>query len=225
MTKQIKILFYTLIILIAGLSFSTSFFYAKSRKISVSPSPTKNLTDVQAAADVKNKEDQGPASSSEVTKATTSAEEPAHPSQIYTIQLKDTLFSIAQDNGLTLAELAEANGITDANKIQAGQVIVILKNGQVEYTIDNEQLAILQKQVDNGKIPWRLDPVETAMADAPIIFGLKISDKYSLVSKDVQAGQAIIKAESEAGNFLITLIQPNIKGDKGIWALKIVKKT
>ncbi|MBM2820577.1 MAG: Cell wall hydrolase, SleB, partial [Candidatus Berkelbacteria bacterium] len=151
-------------------------------------------------------------------------DEPSHPSDIYAIQSKDTLFSIAQDNGLTLQELSEANGISDSNKIQSGHLIVIPKDGQVEYLVDPEQVDILQKQVDNGKLPWRLDPVQTAQADGPVIYGLSVSDKYTLQNKDTNGATATVKAESENGNIIITLVQSNIKGDKGIWVIKTVKK-
>lgn len=43
----------------------------------------------------------------------------------YIVQPGDTLFRIALRNGLTTAELAEANGITNPNLIFAGQEIII----------------------------------------------------------------------------------------------------
>lgn len=43
----------------------------------------------------------------------------------YTVQAGDTLFKIATSFGLTVAELAEANGIINPNVLEIGQVLVI----------------------------------------------------------------------------------------------------
>lgn len=55
------------------------------------------------------------------------AEATAEPTMgtIYTVRFGDTLFRIALRNGLTTADLAEANGITNPNLIFAGQQITI----------------------------------------------------------------------------------------------------
>ncbi len=45
----------------------------------------------------------------------------------YTVRLGDTLFSIARRFGTTVAKLAAANGITNPNRIWAGQVLVIVR--------------------------------------------------------------------------------------------------
>src|SRR5688500_20117619 len=41
----------------------------------------------------------------------------------YTVRQGDTLSGIADDLGVSTAELASANGITDPNRIRAGQVL------------------------------------------------------------------------------------------------------
>jgi LysM repeat protein len=45
--------------------------------------------------------------------------------QIYIVKSGDTLFTIAQRFGLTVAELVEANNITDPNRLALGQELVI----------------------------------------------------------------------------------------------------
>jgi LysM repeat protein len=49
--------------------------------------------------------------------------EPAQ--KTYTVQAGDTLFKIAQANGITVDELAQANQITNVDLIKVGQVLVI----------------------------------------------------------------------------------------------------
>ncbi|NKQ34629.1 MAG: LysM peptidoglycan-binding domain-containing protein [Chloroflexi bacterium] len=56
--------------------------------------------------------------------------EPA-PAATYTVQAGNTLFSIAQSYGLTVEELAAANGIADVNSLTVGQVLQIPGAGGV----------------------------------------------------------------------------------------------
>lgn len=214
-----KPLFYGLIGLVAVLSFTTAFFYAKSRPSkNGSPSSTKSPTTTSTEVGGNP----SPQVSSAVNRPATN--KPSSPSKTYTIQNNDTLFGIAQSQGVTMAELSEANGITDADRIQAGQVLYVPENGQVEYSVDQDKANSLQGQADQGKIQWRLAPDETARADAPTVYGLKVSDTYTVKSRDDQKGMATVQASSELGNFLITLSQPATKGQKGIWAIDSIKK-
>src|SRR5258705_4355943 len=47
------------------------------------------------------------------------------PAGLYVVQQGDTLSSLAEDFGTTVEELMAANGLTDANAIQAGQTLLI----------------------------------------------------------------------------------------------------
>jgi len=221
MDKQMKILFYGLVVLVGILASTTTFFAAKSRslnsgKTAVKSTQSPSTTSTEAVATPS------PQVSTAVTRPAT--EKPSSPNKTYTIQAHETLFGIAQEQGTTLTELAEANGITDPNKIQAGQVLYIPENGQIEFRIDNTKATAIQAQVDQGKNQWRLSPEETARADAPGVYGLKVTDTYSLKNRDETNGQATVQASSEAGNFLVTLTQPITKGQKGIWAIETIKK-
>lgn len=51
---------------------------------------------------------------------------------LYTVLPGDTLFRIALRNGLTVADLAEANGITNPNLIFAGQQLIIPDSDEEE---------------------------------------------------------------------------------------------
>ena len=53
----------------------------------------------------------------------------------YEIQSGDSLFSIAEMFGLTFAELAAYNGITNPDDIQAGQVLDIPQPGETTTTV------------------------------------------------------------------------------------------
>lgn len=220
MNKQMKILFYGLVALVAILASTTTFFAAKSR------STNSKTTNIEASKTPATTSTEAVSPTPQVSTAVTrpATEKPSNPNKTYTIQAKDTLFGIAQGQGTTLAELSEANGITDPNKIQAGQVLYIPENGQVEFMIDNTKATTIQTQVDQGKTQWRLAPDETARADAPSVYGLKVTDTYTVKNRDDAIGKATVQASSEGGNFLITLTQPITKGQKGIWAIEAIKK-
>lgn len=226
MNKQMKVLFYAMVVVIGILAASTAFFYAlyaKSRNGSSTATATKSSSPSAGATLTAN---QTPTPTPKVSTAVTRAatEKPSHANKTYTVQSNDTLFGIAQKQGTTLADLSEANGITDSNKIQAGQVLFIPENGQVDFLVDATTATSIQGQVDQGKTPWRLAPDETARADAPSAYGLKITDSFSVKDRDDNNGKASVQASSADGNFLITLSQPATKGAKGIWAIVSIKK-
>ncbi len=65
-----------------------------------------------------------PTATEPVTETAVPTPEPA-PATTYTVQAGNTLFSIAQSYGLTVEELAAANGIADVNSLIVGQVLQI----------------------------------------------------------------------------------------------------
>ena len=81
-------------------------------------------TTAPEATDVLTVEATEPAEATEEATAVPAAEEPAGETT-YIIAVGDTLFSIAQNYGLTVEELAAYNGITDINQLEVGQTIVI----------------------------------------------------------------------------------------------------
>ena len=50
---------------------------------------------------------------------------PSPAEKTYVVQKKDTLWSVARANGVTVEELMKANGLTDRNRVLAGQTLVI----------------------------------------------------------------------------------------------------
>lgn len=216
MSRQMKIVFFGLIVLVAILAASTSFLYAKSRKTLPSSLAPKNSPSVASSSSTSTPQ---VTVSTAVTKTASSSERPSDPSDTYPIQKGDSLLVIAQQNGLTMEELTSANGITDPDKILSGQVLLIPKGSQINFTLDNTKATNLQKFVDNGKYSWRLSPEETTRSDNSGAYGLEISDNYTLKDKNLTEGQATVLVSKEGKSYQIKLVQPVTKGDKGIWAI------
>jgi len=220
MEKKTRTIFYSMLILIAILGASTTFLAAKNFKnrdrVNLLLSPTPSGMPSMAATPTANQ-------SAAVKRAATATEKPSRPADTYIIQKGETLFTIAQSQGTTQTDLAEANGISDANKIQAGQVLVMPKGGEVGFIVEGARAEALQKDVDQGKLSFRLKPDETARSDAPAIYGLTVSDQFILKNRDDNQGTAEVEASMENRKFLIKLSQPATRGPKGIWAISSIK--
>lgn len=221
MNRQTRLVFFFLVALVAILAGSTSFFAAKTYKMNsgskIEQAATLSAT-IDSSADVNTSPQ--PTSTSSIIKPATSAEKPSKPADTYTIQKGETLFAIAQAQGLNWQDIAEANGLTDVDKIHAGQVIILPKGGQINFTIDNTRATSLQK--DTGKYQFRLSPEETARSDAPNAYGLQVGDSYVLKNRD-ESGNAQVQATRESKNYIIKLIQPITKGEEGIWAIESIR--
>lgn len=219
MNKQTRAVFFVLIILLVILAASTSFFAAKTYKMSDAPKEVKKSSDSETVS--KTAAQAMPSASSEVRKPAAITEKPSHPADTYTVQRGETLFVVAQNVGSNWQDISEANGLTDADKIQAGKVLIIPKAGQVNFTLDSTLAATIQNDADEGTYPFRLDPVETARSDAPTSYGIKISDNFALKNKS--EGSAQVQVSIEGKNYLIKLNQPVTRGDKGIWAIESIR--
>ncbi|MCL5407610.1 MAG: LysM peptidoglycan-binding domain-containing protein [Patescibacteria group bacterium] len=218
MNKQTRAVFFFLLALVAILAGSTSFFAAKTYKISNS---NKSKPSTTASVSIDSGTSPATTSSSAVVKAASSVEKPSKPADTYMVQKGETLFVVAQAQGSSWQDIAEVNGMSDVDKIQAGQTIILPKAGQVDFTVDNIRSTSLQKDADLGKYQFRLSPEDTARSDAPNVYGLKVTDTFTLKSRD--NGQAQVQATKEGKNFIIKLIQPVTKGDKGIWAIESIR--
>lgn len=223
MNKQTRAVFFFLVVLVAILAASTSFFAAKTFKMnSAKVKPSTGVSSVVGGETAENDTAEPEAtSSSQVTKAASSTEKPSKPADTYTVQKGETLFVIAQSQGSSWQDIAEANGISDTDKIQAGQTLIITKGGQINYTVDNTRATSLQKDADVGKYQFRLSPEETVRSDAPNAYDLKVTDSYVLKTRDTTGAQ--VQAAHEGKNYLIKLVQPVTKGEKGIWAIESIR--
>lgn len=147
----------------------------------------------------------------------TNSEKPSSPDKYYKVGKDETLFVVAQKNNLTWTEIAAANGLTDPDKIQAGQNLIIPGNDGVNFSLNNDKAQSLQAAVDSGKYEFRLDPVATAKSDVPGVYGLNGDDNFTLTNSS--GGNKIVSASRDGSNFLITLNQPVKTGEKGIWVV------
>lgn len=167
------------------------------------------------------------------TEATsTETKKPAEESfESYTVKDGDTLFGISMKFNIPMDKLAEFNNITDPNQIKVGQVLKIPKSGsnisKEEIEIDLDKMRDIQTLVDRGEQSWRLDPVEVVKATAPASFQFSALDDYTLKSKDLENGKAVVSVkktiDSEVKTFEVDLIQPVVKGENGIWAIIAIR--
>ncbi len=223
MNRQIRAIFFSLIFLVGILAASTSFFFAKSRQTAKVSSPSGTPTIAAVADGSSPSQTPSPASSSQVSRTASQNEKPSKPADTYTVQRGETLFAIAQSQGTSGGSLAEANGITDSDKIQAGQVLIVPKGNIVSFILDNTKATELQKAVDGGRYPFRLSPEETARSDAPPVFGITLTDTFTVRAKDENQGTATVVISHEGKNYLIKLNQPVTRGKTGLWAIESIQ--
>ncbi len=203
-----------MIFLILILSGTSSYLFFKNRSLG-KPSSTTSPA-IEETATLGTSSTPTPLAS---TTTSSKTDRPSNPTDTYVVSTGETLFSIALKNNLTQAELAEANGLADANKIKAGQALIIPKNGQITYTVDTAKAASIQKSATTAKYQFRLDPIETAKADSSPCYGLSTVSTFTLASKDDKAGSATVTAVRENIKYTIILSQPVDKGSGGIWAI------
>jgi hypothetical protein len=79
----------------------------------------------------------------------------------------------------------------------------------------------LQRAVDAGDEPWRLDPLEAARADGATL-GFAATDPMELV--ETAAGSALVRAQHAGATYEIRLVQPARLGPTGIWVLASVRR-
>lgn len=232
MTKGIKVLITALLVLVGGLAGVSGFLYAKNLNLQKSKTDTSTTADTSATAKkittdsatgANGQTSTAATASSAVTEPAPAGNRPSAPSDTYTIQQGETLFSIGKKLDVNWTQLAEANGITDANKIKAGQVLVVPKNNQVNFTVNSAKAAELQKAADTGKYAFRLSALDTAKSDSPSVYGLATTDTFKETKVDATAGSATITATHESKIYDIKLTQPATKGEKGIWAIESIK--
>jgi hypothetical protein len=78
----------------------------------------------------------------------------------------------------------------------------------------------VQRAVDAGDQPWRLDPLEVARADTAA-FGFGPNDPMDLIQE--QPGAARVRAQHVGTSYEIRLIQPARLGPSGIWIATSVR--
>jgi hypothetical protein len=91
---------------------------------------------------------------------------------------------------------------------------------------DLAALQRIQQEVDQGHMPWRLDPLEVAREESPKL-GFSQTDRFELTSRTPGGAsgpsQALVRATHAGRAFEIQLTQPVKSGPNGIWAINEVR--
>lgn len=159
----------------------------------------------------------------------TASQRLATPAETYVVQSGDTLYPIGLKYDLAWERIAEANGLVEPYKLAIGQTLIIptvdVKEQlfAIRFSTDPTRAQALQKEAEQGKNTWRLDPVATAQAEATGYFGLATTDDFRLGSRDDQKGTAQIVAnrliDGQISSYEISVVQPTTKRSAGIWTL------
>jgi len=217
--------FLTIILIFGFLTGSTLFFYNKSRVVTASKST--NSTTFQG--DIPQATAEQPSPIDELTKPAEPKGRLSYPANTYVVQPKETLFAIGAKMTVSWQTIKLANGLTNENSIQAGNVLIIPKvSSQTErYRINfllNEGVATdltiaLRDKTDDDAF----DPIKVAKRDALIYFGVKIEDEFTLLDSDLNQGTALVQVKGTVEKNLVGLIQPRNKGKNGFWAVLYIE--
>ena len=79
-----------------------------------------------------------------------------------------------------------------------------------------QRIEAIQARIDKGEEQWRLDPLEVARREAPAR-GLLSNLNYTLASQDDSGAE--VESEMMGETYVIKLLQPGIKGSKGVWVI------
>lgn len=149
---------------------------------------------------------------------------------VHHIKKGETLFTIGLQYDVLWTTIAAANNIDENTPLIEGASIIIpiTKSGNLteEETLsfDDSQVSTIQAHVDNGKYLWRKDPVATVREETPTEYHLKNDDTYTLSSLDTVAGKAVVEVSHDNQSITIELLQPNVKGDNGVWFISNIKR-
>lgn len=226
---MIKVPGYVVVIVLLLFGFltgSTLYFYNKTRP--VSKTNTQNSTAFNGTITTDKSIQPDPVDT--LTKPGNPVGVLSYPANTYTVQAGESLFVIAKKLNLTQDLLSAANSITDANSIQAGDLLVIPKlNDSTDYYrlnfIINDQMAVSTLQtLRNQSSSDQFDPVKVAKQVAVGFWGIKSIDTFTLANQDLSKGTAVVTDKLSTYTAVIGLAQPKTTGDKGFWALVYIEK-
>lgn len=230
MTPKVRNLIIFLLVIIGILAGVGGFYFAKTMDLDkyleknkvANSNTTKNTASITTANTNVNTNINSNTNISSVTAPAALGNRPSSPSDTVVVAQGEILSQIAEKVGVSWMKIAEANGI-EADKIKAGQTLIIPKDNQVSYTINQEKVTSLQKDTDGGKYPFRISVVETTKSDSSPAYGLTTTDTFTQTAIDENAGTATVSAVKADKTYVINLVQPGAKGAKGIWAISLIK--
>lgn len=134
----------------------------------------------------------------------------------YTVQPGDNLYRIALRHGLTVDELAHANGITDPHRLYVGQVLLIPDSGAEESATEaaaTEPLlteAAAEVTATSSSLDGVLTAVQATRAQAEAVVARQEAlAEVAVTEHVVQAGETLTQISQRYGVTTSTLIRLN----------------
>jgi hypothetical protein len=127
-------------------------------------------------------------------------------------------FTFQSGHGQGVSLSGESDGVAVADAVVF--VGPVADDAGVDLT-DPATAQPIQRAVDDGDQPWRLDPLEVARVDA-VGLGFSSTDRLQLVER--RAGAARVRAGRAGATYDIDLIQPARLGPSGIWTVKSIRR-
>lgn len=84
------------------------------------------------------------------------------------------------------------------------------------------QIRNMQQLADSGNEAWRLDPLSAAKYQS-LEYGFATDDVFSL-SQTNGHNTPTITAHHHSETYLLAMVQPDVKGDKGIWLISTISR-
>ena len=93
------------------------------------------------------------------------------------------------------------------------------------FLIDQEEIRELQKAVDEGHQPWRLDALMVAESEAIRRYGFNTDDDFKLKSEENNMAKIQVMHDGIYGRdfYIIKLMKP-VLGETKIWVIKSIYK-
>lgn len=159
------------------------------------------------------------------TEIVAQADTPANSENTVTHNVTDgeTLFLIGLKYDVLWTTIASTNGITENTPLKNGMKLIIPlnKNGQITKTetlnVSDDDGKRTQNAVNHGEQTWRKDVLEVVRRTMPVDYHLINDDPLSLTAQDKSAGTATVEVQHGSQKFIVELVQPQDKGDNGIW--------
>ncbi len=225
--KIINFIPYIFVLIFAA---STAYFFIGSLDRSSKSSPTQTALTNPTSKASPTTTAQNEQSTLTYTKPAASSKRPSNPAETYTLGIGEGLSMVGEKLDINWQIIASINNISNVDSVQANQVLIIpaldegLKKLVINFKIDEKQAQNLQKQASSKKDLVYLDPVLTAKADVPPIYGLTNEDTFTNEST-ISDSNTIITVAHDNKNYEIQLVQPLTKGKEGIWAVsKIIAR-
>lgn len=141
------------------------------------------------------------------------------PNETVTLEAGQSLFSIAQENGVKVADLAKLNNISDVNTVYEGQTILIPDDASTQsftilFVTNTARLAKEKKKLETGSTSIYNEAIAAARADTKGIYGIADDAPFSK-SNESETKVTLSSSDSEK---LITIDME--KDSSGLWLTK-----